>query len=90
MKKHTFSISLSLVIVVGLFFACSKSSSDTTLIGNWVKLSDFEGVPRSNAVGFSIGDKGYVGTGYDGSKRLKDFWEYDPVKNTWKQIVLIN
>ena len=27
--------------------------------------------------GFPIGDKGYIGTGYDGNE-LKDFWAFDP------------
>jgi hypothetical protein len=32
----------------------------------------------------AIGNKGYVGTGqYAGS--LADFWEYDPLSNTWTQ-----
>ncbi len=65
--------------------SCHKSSDSTTLIGNWVELSDFDGVPRSDAVGFTIGDKGYLGTGYNDDGRLKDFWEYDPVKNAWTQ-----
>ncbi len=38
----------------------------------------------SYAVGFSIGSKGYIGTGNDGSY-TKDFWEYDPAANTWTQ-----
>lgn len=56
---------------------------DEDLIGNWVELSDFEGVPRTDAVVFTIGNKAYVGTGYDGEKRLNDFWEYDPQLNNW-------
>jgi N-acetylneuraminic acid mutarotase len=36
------------------------------------------------AIGFSIGTKGYIGTGYDGNPE-KDFWEYDPNTNTWMQ-----
>lgn len=32
---------------------------------------------RYACVGFSIGSKGYVSTGYDGSTFFKDFWEYD-------------
>ncbi len=45
----------------------------------WTKKADFDGVARIQAVGFSIGDKGYIGTGgrvgYE-----KDFWEYNPNK----------
>ncbi|HKR06231.1 MAG TPA: kelch repeat-containing protein [Bacteroidia bacterium] len=39
---------------------------------------------RYGAVGFSIGTKGYVGTGMDGNYK-NDFWEYDPVLNVWTQ-----
>lgn len=62
-----------------------ENSEDEDLIGNWASLSDFDGLPRSDAVGFSIGTKGYIGTGYDGDERLKDFWEYDVSKNSWTQ-----
>ena len=37
------------------------------------------------ATGFSIGSKGYIGTGADGTVVFKDFWEYDPAANTWTQ-----
>jgi len=33
-------------------------------------------------VGFSIGDKGYIGTGGDPGG-VNDFWEYDTTANTW-------
>jgi hypothetical protein len=38
------------------------------------------------AVGFSIGDKGYIGTGTNsGGEFRKDFYEYDPATDTWTQ-----
>jgi hypothetical protein len=40
--------------------------------------------PRYSAVSFSIGSKGYIGTGYDGAYK-NDFWEYDPATNVWTQ-----
>ncbi|MBK7149552.1 MAG: hypothetical protein IPH78_12235 [Bacteroidetes bacterium] len=40
---------------------------------------------RNGAVAFSIGDKGYIGTGYNGTSYLNDFWEYDPATNAWTQ-----
>lgn len=43
----------------------------------WSGIKDFSGTARSNAVGFAIGNFGYVGTGYD-SLTTKDFWVYDP------------
>jgi len=47
--------------------------------GSWWQVNDFPGAGRSHAVGFSIGDYGYVGTGWDGDETdMKDFWRYDP------------
>jgi hypothetical protein len=43
----------------------------------WTQKADFGGVARQGAVGFSIGNRGYVGTGR-GDYLLSDFWEYDP------------
>ena len=58
------------------------STSDT-----WTQKADFGGGTRDFAVGFSIGGKGYMGTGegelYPYYKN--DFWEYDPVSNIWTQ-----
>lgn len=51
----------------------------------WTRKADFGGGFRTEAVGFSIGSKGYIGTGYDGVDRKKDFWEYDPNTNVWTQ-----
>ncbi len=51
----------------------------------WTKKADFGGTARNVSVGFSIGSKGYIGTGYDVSPFAKDFWEYDPTANTWTQ-----
>ena len=47
--------------------------------------ADLGGTGRWVAAGFSIGSKGYIGTGYDGSINCKDFWEFDPNTNTWTQ-----
>ena len=52
----------------------------------WCREMDFKGGGRSEAVGFSIGNKGYVGTGHDvAAVKYNDFWEYDPALNTWTQ-----
>lgn len=52
----------------------------------WQQVSDFGGTARYNAVGFAIGSRAFVGTGYDGDKYNSDFWEYDTDANTWKEI----
>src|SRR5258705_10335768 len=51
----------------------------------WTQKANFGGTARSGAVGFSIGSKGYIGTGYvrNESKFLKDLWEYNPSLNIW-------
>src|SRR5258708_7588024 len=53
------------LILSSLFISqsCTKStSSDTTLIGNWTKASDFDGNARSEAVAFTVGDFAYITT----------------------------
>src|SRR6185503_18531721 len=72
----SFSISAFFVIlfVAGL---TGSRAQDT-----WTQKADFGGTGRAYAVGFSIGSKGYIGTG---SSNGKDFWEYDPATDTWTQ-----
>ena len=85
MKAKTLLFCLSGLGTI-IISSCNKSSnsSDST-VGNWITRSSFEGVARSEAVAFTIADKGYIVAGYDGSKRLKDTWSYDPQYNFWQQ-----
>ena len=53
--------------------------------GTWTRLEDFAGLPRAYAVGFSIGNKGYIGLGAS-NEYYDDFWEYDPTKDIWTKI----
>ena len=53
--------------------------------GVWIPKAPFPGAARYAAIAFTIGDKGYVGTGNDGSHYFKDFFEFDPVTNSWLQ-----
>jgi N-acetylneuraminic acid mutarotase len=54
-------------------------------LNTWCKKSAFPGDARTGSVQFSIGTKGYLGTGgtflFDVLK--SDFWEYDPAKDKW-------
>jgi hypothetical protein len=55
--------------------------------GNWVQKANFPGVGRSQAVGFSDGKYGYVGTGVDvNTNYYSDFHLYDPTTNKWDTI----
>ena len=54
----------------------------------WTKKADFSGKPRDQPVYFTIGDKGYVGTGnivaFD-ANNTKEFYEYDATKDAWNK-----
>ncbi|MBN1924363.1 MAG: hypothetical protein JW798_00880 [Prolixibacteraceae bacterium] len=54
--------------------------------GTWILADSFPGTPRAYNVSVSNGEKGYVGLGYDGDNDLADFWEYDPVSDSWNRI----
>ena len=51
----------------------------------WTQKKDFPGGGRSGAIGFSIKDRGYVGTGGSSGGATKDFWEYNPITDDWIQ-----
>lgn len=54
--------------------------------GAWIAKADFGGGISNWATGFSIGTKGYIGTGVDSTVTdVNTFWEYDPSNNTWTQ-----
>ncbi len=56
----------------------------------WSQKTSFGGGTRYAAIGFSIGQKGYLGSGitHVGSNYTyyQDFWEYDPLSNAWTQV----
>ncbi|HVZ97096.1 MAG TPA: kelch repeat-containing protein [Chitinophagaceae bacterium] len=79
--KH---ILLYLTVASSGLISCHKGSSTTTT-GNWVYQGEMTGVVRSEAVTFVINDTGYIATGYDGTYRLNDLWQYDAVNNNWTQ-----
>lgn len=79
-------VALAFIVATSIFCSCSDDSSSTPDEGNWVEKSDFEGSVRSGAVAFQVNGIGYVGTGYNGTDRLNDFWSYDPARNTWVRI----
>ena len=55
------------------------------MVDKWTQKADFGGTARHAAAGFSIGNKGYIGTGHDGTAYRNDFWEYDSSINVWTQ-----
>lgn len=85
MKVIRFYLFILIILSPTLFTSCSDDEEEE-LEGNWAEESDFDGVPRGDAAGFVIGNYGYLGTGYDGEDRRKDFWQYDPNLNNWTQM----
>lgn len=84
LSKTFWWILLSTLLV---FTACDDDDDDE-LLGNWVELGAFEGIPRTDAVVFVIGEYAYVGTGYNGEEdeRLRDFWRYDAANDSWREV----
>lgn len=58
-----------------------------TVSKKWTKLTDFPGVVRSNANAFVVGDRAFVGFGFDdyAPPINQDFWEYQPATDNWVQ-----
>lgn len=49
---------------------------------SWEQLTDFPGTERRGAVGFAIGEYGYIGTG----SNAEDMYKYHPPTDTWTQV----
>lgn len=81
--KLLMGLSLSLFSLF-CFFSCSDDS-DSDLVGNWVRRSDFGGPVRGDASCIVIGRKAYIIGGYNGRQRLNDTWEYDIDLGYWTQ-----
>ena len=75
MKKNVTLILLLTATCLGVFAQ-----------GNWYPKKDFAGAARYYAAGFSIGTKGYIGTGTTVAGDVNDFWQWDPATNIWTQI----
>src|SRR5580765_6530695 len=68
---------LAILLIAGL----NNSRAQNT----WTQKTSFGGTERYGVVGFSIGSKGYMGTGFSNYNYYKDFWEYDPATDAWTQ-----
>lgn len=84
-KRIKFPYALGVLIVSLLTLGCG-SDDDDSLLGNWIDRSVFDGTPRSSSIAYTLGDKGYMGTGFDGDDYLKDFWVYDINGDFWSQL----
>ena len=83
-KEHLLVLILGITMAV-VFVSCSADDDEEP--DEWVKAPDFEGLPRSGAAVFTIGDYAYVTTGYGtNSNRFQDTWRYHAVNGTWDKM----
>jgi N-acetylneuraminic acid mutarotase len=86
-SKNLLFLAMLSLFSCSLFISCEPNPGDDT-IGNWINWSDFPGKARSAAVAFSIGNRGYVGTGQYKSSNylLSDFYAFNPDNGSWTQV----
>jgi len=68
------------IIIVFSFLGCVVNAQ-----GTWALKAIFSGGARIEIASFSIGNKGYFGTGFDGASYKQDFWEWDQATDVWTQ-----
>ncbi|REA63480.1 galactose oxidase [Dyadobacter luteus] len=86
LKKTSLAILIASTALVQ--FSCNNDDADADKLGNWYRqgIPDFGGTPRSGAVSFVVGEKGYIGTGRTNEtvSRVKDMWSFNGA--TWAQV----
>ena len=82
MKTQKFTTAIFSTIAIFILAIANASAQ-----GSWSQKANFAGTARREAVGFSIGSKGYIGTGTPdgGITKTKDFWEWNQAVNVWTQ-----
>ena len=90
MQRYFYRMMLAAAMLscAAVISGCSNDDEEEELVGNWVKVSDFDGVARCSAVTFTVDNTVYVAAGgYGGYKyRLKDLWRYNEDSGTWTQM----
>jgi N-acetylneuraminic acid mutarotase len=85
---------IAFVIGTKIYFGLGQNASNADLKDFWeydtqtdqfTRKKDFEGVERNGATAFSIGNKGYVCTGFHTGTAYQDLWEYDPATDDWTE-----
>lgn len=53
----------SIVVIIAILFCFLSTNTLYAAANTWTQRADFGGIARLYAVGFSIGNKGHIGTG---------------------------
>ena len=78
----------TLLSLLFFFLSFILLTIDSNAQGTWTQKSNVGGVGRCGAIAFSIGTKGYIGTGQDSVNSINpfmDFWEWNQATNVWTQ-----
>ncbi|TRX59113.1 galactose oxidase [Fulvivirga sp. M361] len=88
MKPIRLSYIITFLPAVFVLLSCGDDDEGDDFIGNWIELSEFEGIRRSSAVSFVIGEVAYVGAGFNGveDEYYQDFWRYNVGQNFWQRV----
>jgi N-acetylneuraminic acid mutarotase len=85
--KPIFGSAALAIVAATLFSSCQKTSTTNGPdIGDWAKKTEYAGIPRTQAVSFTINGNVYIGGGYNGNTatRLNDFYEFvDGLTPSW-------
>ena len=85
----SFVIDSNTFILLGVDSAGNYSPENFSfnpITSSWVQHASFPGSKRRSAVSFTVGNNGYIGGGFDGTKALSDYWQYNPSLNRWSKI----
>jgi N-acetylneuraminic acid mutarotase len=66
--------------------AAALCAASLTFAQPWALRTPFQGGPRTAAVGFSIGNYGYITTGVDSASFRRNMYRYDPATDGWLQV----
>ena len=87
MKNPLHFLAFSATVLVAV--SCHPTNLPDTQLGDWTQAAAIGAYPRSNSVCFVLGDRAYVGLGFNehigGRGRLTDFWVFS-VDSGWKQL----
>ena len=72
-----------ILLTIPVLFFCSLLQAQSP--NTWMQKANLGGGARYGQVTFSIGNFGYMGTGFSGNSPLPDFWQYDPSTDSWTQ-----
>lgn len=89
-RLHGVGFTLHNTGYIGSGISNSTTASNTVYKYNkssdsWTKISDLP-LAITGTIGFELGGKGYIGTGYDLNTYRKEIYEYNDTTNKWKKI----